>query len=133
MPANALKRMEQPKLRRWSAESYLSRRGNGAWMGARGGAPLGLLRGATGDVVCEARVTRAGGQAKPRAEAVSHRQQTRRIAINTKILALIRPPAIGGPVFRISVSKCRLTAAWTGHRRHLTGNLREKGTVASTF
>jgi hypothetical protein len=62
----------------------------------------------------------------PSAEAVSHRQQAMRIAINTEFLALIRPQLIaGGLVFR-SVSKSRLHAVPAGHCRHLAGNLRAK-------
>ena len=42
-----------------------------------------------------ARGARAGGDAMPSAGAVSHRQQVMRIAINTGVLALIRPPSAG--------------------------------------
>jgi hypothetical protein len=75
------------------------------------------------------------GNPMPSAAAVSHRQQAMRIAINTGCLALIRPqPSAGGLVFRISVSKCRLHAAWAGHRRHLDRqSAREGKAVASTF
>lgn len=77
---------------------------------------------------------RAGGDAKPSAGAVSHRQQAMRIAINTGVLASsVRQHEARGLVFRISVSKSRLDRNLAGHRQHLAGNLRAGVTVASTF
>src|SRR5882724_7311295 len=70
---------------------------------------------------------RDGRNAKPSAGAVSHRQQAKRIAINTGVLASIRPQASArGLVFRIVFQSAGLTAALGSHRQHLAGNLRAK-------
>jgi hypothetical protein len=76
---------------------------------------------------CPVRAARAGGDAKPSAGAVSHRQQVMRIAINTGVLApSVRQHEARGLVFRISVSKSRLDRNLAGHRQHLAGNLRAR-------
>jgi hypothetical protein len=57
-----------------------------------------------------------------------------RIAINTGCLALIRPQlCAGGLVFRISVSKCRLHAAWAAIAGIWPANCARRERSASTF
>jgi hypothetical protein len=74
------------------------------------------------------RITRATGNAQASNGAVSHRQQARRIAINTGVLALIRPRAVLADLYSVSVfQSAGLTASLARHRRHLAGNLHAQG------